>query len=242
MAIVQIPAVALSARVENFFDRAAVRQALTKMEYAALTKGSMRIKDYAKRSIKKMGMAKPKLKIMRDNPGITLREDESQPRLNKRQKMVIQQRAYEIKTRPGSKPGTPPHTHVPYGHMLGFRRNLWNFFDHATRSAVVGPSHKGKRLPYLHEFGGSQLLTTWEFVPQYPRSAKRIIWKLPVGVSPRNEAKWIHGGRSPKRELYPPRPFMQPALAQAIRKGDLARGFLSQFRASVGQKAGLGNL
>lgn len=230
----------MSASVDNFFDRAAVRQALTKMEYAALTKGSLRIKDYAKRSIRKMGMAKPKLKIMRDNPKITLREAAMQPRLNKRQKKVIEQRAYEVKTRPPSKPGEPPHTHVPYGHMLGFRRNLWNFFDKTTRSAVVGPSHKGKRLPYLHEFGGSQALTTWEYVPQFPRAYRRITWKLPVGVAPRNEEKWIHGGRSPKRETYPPRPFMRPALRKAIQRGDLAKGFLGQFKAAIQPRRGLG--
>jgi hypothetical protein len=188
-------------------------------------------------------MAKPKLKIMRADPNMTLRDAARVPGLRKNTRDAIIQRVREIKTRPPSAPGTPPHTHVPYGHMLGFRRNLWNFYDPVTHSAVVGPSQKGKMLPYLHEFGGSQMLERWDYVPQFPRAYNNpIVWRLPVGQQPRNTAKWAHSGRSPKRFTYPARPFMQPALRKAISRGDLAKPFFGQFKAAIGPRAGLGNI
>lgn len=228
---IRIPGVAFRATVNNFFDRESVKQALSKMQYDALTKGSMRIKDHARKSIKKMGMAKPKLKVMRDNPGLDLRQLYALPGLRKHTKRAIMDRVREIKTRPPSAPGTPPHTHVPYGHMLGFRRNLWNFYDPLNGSAVVGPSQKGKMLPYLHEFGGTQRLNTYAWIPQYQQKTppKPIIWKLGEGQRPRNSSKWLGPVGSPQTAVYPPRPFMYPAMMKAIRSGELARLFKGKF-------------
>jgi len=237
----RIPGVAMRASVKNFFDRDAVKNALSEMEHRALSKGSMRIKDYAKRSIRKMGMAKPKLKIMRQNPNMNLRQAAAVPGLATRTRRAIETRAREIKTRPPSSPGTPPHTHVPYGHMLGFRRNLWNFYDPISHSAVVGPSQKGRMLPYLHEFGGTQMLATWQYVPQYPRKYNPIFWRLSVGQKPRNTGKWVDAGHT-SRATYPARPFMQPAMRRAIARGDLAKPFGGQFKAAIGPRAGFGNL
>lgn len=228
----RIPGVAMRASVSLFFDRAAVKNALSDMEYKALTKASMRIKDYAKRSIQKQGMAKPMLKVMRDNPGMSLKDVARIAGLRPHTKKAIAERVFEIKTRPPSPPGTPPHTHVPYGHMLGFRRNLWNFYDPMSHSAVVGPSRKGKMLPYLHEFGGTQMLNTWVHVPKWPGPAKAILWKASVGQKPKNANRWAGPVGSPQAVRYPARPYMYPAMLKAIRSGDLARAFGGKFTAS----------
>lgn len=229
---IKIPGVAMRASINNFFDRASVQSALSDMEYKALTKSSMRVKDYARKSIKKMGMAKPILKVMKDNPGATLRDLEKLPGLKAHTRKAIQRRVFEIKTRPPSPPGTPPHTHVPYGHMLGFRRNLWNFYDQMTHSAVVGPSKKGRMLPYLHEFGGTQMLNTWAYIPQYPRKYNPIVMRMSAGQRPKNQSKWAGPVGSPRSATYPERPYMYPALQKAITAGDLARAFQGKFSAS----------
>jgi hypothetical protein len=232
---IKIPGVALRINVNMFFDRSGVINALTDMEKRALTKGSMRIKDRAKRSIKKQGMAKPALKIMKDNPGLGLNDLLRLSTLKPATRRAIQQRIREIKTKPPSAPGTPPHTHVPYGHMLGFRRNLWNVYDLQTHSAVVGPSQKGRMLPYLHEFGGSVTLKTWVFKPQIPTKSgvmrSPIIWKLPAGHAPGDQSKWQTASGS-QTVKYPARPFMYPALLAAISSGDLAKAFGGAFSAS----------
>jgi len=226
----QIPSVSLRVSTSMFFDRAAVKSALSAMEYKALSRGSLRIKDYARRSIRKMGSARPKLKIMKDNPGVGLRELANRPGTNNRTRRSIQTRVMEIQTRPPSPPGTPPHTHVPYSHMLGFRRNLWNYFDAQTRSAVVGPSKKGKMLPYLHEFGGTQTLSVWVFRNRYPGG--QVITRTGApGSRPVNGAMWQ--ATSQRRVVrYPERPYMHPALMRAVTNGDLAKAFGGQFSAS----------
>lgn len=228
----RIPGVAMRASVSMFFDRQAVKNALSGMEYQALTKSSMRIKDHAKRSIKKMGMAKPPLKVMRNNPGMSLHDVARLAGLRKHTKKAIADRVFEIKTRPPSAPGSPPNTHVPYGHMLGFRRNLWNFYDSTSHSAVVGPSKKGKMLPFLHEFGGTQMLATWVHIPKWQRASKAILWKTSVGSSPKNKDRWAGPIGSPRPFVYPPRPYMYPAMLKAIRSGELARAFQGKFTAS----------
>jgi hypothetical protein len=228
---IRIPGVAMQAKISNFFDRSSVLGALNDMEKRCFIKGSLKIKDKARKSIKKMGMAKPKLKVAVANPGLSLRELYRLPGLRPHTKKAILERVREIKTRPASLPGHPPHTHVPYGHMLGFRRNLWNFYDPMNHSAVVGPSRKGKQLPYLHEFGGSQVLQTWAYVPQYQGNYSPIIWRLGQGQTPRNTGKWAMVG-GPRSAVYPERPFMYPAMQWAVSSGTLAKIFQGQFRVS----------
>lgn len=228
----KIPGVGLRVNTEMFFDRAAIKASLSQMDYAALTKASLRVKDYAKRSIKKKGLAKPPTKLMKANPGVSLRLLAAMPNISPKQRASLVKRIQEIKTKPPSPPGTPPHTHVPYGHMLGFRRNLWNFYDARTTSAVVGPSRKGKQLPYLHEFGGTQMLEAWAWKPKYPlRNGKMYVKWLGVGDKPRDPSKWI-AFRAKKMARYPARPFMHPALKKAIKNGDIAKAFQGAFRAS----------
>lgn len=239
----RITRVAFAAKVENFFDREKVIKALDKMNYRALMKGSARVKDYARKSIRKMGLAKPRLKVMKRLPNVPLAVlinpkkrknfEYFNYEVSDRDRKAAMQRAREIATRPASKPGTPPHTHVPFGHMLGFRRNLWNYFDPSTKSAVAGPSHKGRRLPYLHEFGGTVRLNYWLFEQQVPNRRgmmmRPIFWNLPEGQEPRDKTKWSKVSRF-DTAVYPARPFMAPAMRKAIAKGDIKKAFMGQFR------------
>lgn len=222
-----IPGVSMRFSTSMFFDRDAVKSALSTMEYKALTKGSMRIKDYARRSIRKQGLARPRLQIMKDNPGVSLTALRDRTGTSPRTRRSLDQRIMQIQTRPPSPPGEPPHTHVPFAHMLGFRRNLYNFFDAQTRSAVVGPSKKGKMLPYLHEFGGTQTVSVWVHRNRYPGGP--IITRTgAVGSRPINTTMWQ--ATSQRRTVrYPERPFMHPAMLRAIANGDLAKAFGGQF-------------
>lgn len=252
-----VPSVALRFSVNNFFDRQAVRDALTDMDRRALMKAGSRVRDRAKEGIKKRGLARPRLRIMRENEGAPLRSLLKLPGVPASVSGSIKRRIIEIKTKPPSKPGTPPHTHVPTGHMLGFRRNLYFSYDSSTRSVVVGPSRKGKMLPYLHEFGGSQDLQAWEWRNKYPlkwNDRQRLIaatlhpsqWRqaagdmappayllwLSPGDAPRNASKWGPTGIK-SRTRYPARPFMLPGLRKAISRGDLQRAFQGAFRAAA---------
>lgn len=229
---IRVPSLGLRAHTSMFFDRAAIKAALSQMDYDALTKASMRVKDYAKRSIKPKGLAWPPLNVMKDNPGVALRVLAALPNIHPKQRAALLKRIVEIKTKPASPAGTPPFTHVPYGHMLGFKRNLWNFYDAQTASAVVGPSRKGKMLPYLHEFGGTQMLEAWLWKPKYRlREGKAYVKYLGVGDRPRDPSKWI-AVRAKKQARYPARPFMHPAMMKAIAKGDIAKAFQGKFRAA----------
>jgi hypothetical protein len=66
----------------------------------------------SRRSIKKMGMTKPQLKVMRANPGVSLRQLMSRSDINDRTKRKIAQRLYEIKFKPASIAPHQPHTHA----------------------------------------------------------------------------------------------------------------------------------
>jgi hypothetical protein len=233
-----VPSVAMRVSVRQFFDRAAVKEALGAMNLKAFSIASLKVKNIAKESIKKKGLAKPILKVMRDNPGSTLSSLLADPSTSKKNRRAVMERIREIKAKEPSPPGTPPHTHVPYGHMLGFRRNLWNFYDSSSHSAVVGPSKKGRQLPYLHEFGGTITMRLWAWIPQkYTKSGKMrspIIMRLPIGTSPRNTGKWRPLSVT-ERSDYPERPFMRPAMMKAIANGSIAKAFGGKFVAKSGR-------
>jgi hypothetical protein len=163
--VANTPSIQVKANVEMFFDRAAVQAALEEMDHKALWKASSLIRDRARRIIKKKGLARIPLKAQRKFPGAGVTALV--------QMGVIGQRAgntiiREVQRPPASPPGSPPFTHTPHeGHFasyIGFRRNLWNFYEQSTHSAVVGPSKKGRPIPYLHEFGGHARMMTWAFV------------------------------------------------------------------------------
>lgn len=213
-----------------FFDRAEVKNALDNMEYRALTKSSLLVRRNAQKSIRKMGMAKPLLREMKANPGMDLGSILRLPGITERRKKVVIDRIREIQVKPPSQPGTPPHTHVPNGHMLGFRRNLYNAYDSGTHSAVVGPSKKGNRwtIPRLHEFGGVVQLRQWVLQPKYPRYGKPITTWLQAGDT--LKGNWVPTNAR-RAVAYPERPYMRPALEKS--KPSFPKFFAGAFSAGV---------
>jgi hypothetical protein len=236
----QVPSIGMKASVDNFFDRKAVRDAMDAMDLRALSKASMVVKDRAKRIIKKRGLARLPLKVQEKFPGAGITSLVQMgaigPRLGK---TIIRQ----VQRPPASSPGSPPFTHTPYaGHFasfLGFRRNLWNFYDPQTHSAVVGPSKKGRMIPYLHEFGGVIRMRTWVFIPQIKtkRGGMRspITMQLPAGQLPSNPSHWRPMSMQ-KVASYPARPFMAPAMQHCVQNGSIARAFKSTFRFTAGSR------
>lgn len=222
-----VPGLHIRVRVDQFFDKPGTISALTKMERVAYSRASLKVKDYARKSIHKRGLAKPRLAIQRAYPGMRLSDIARQPGVGARQRQRIIERVQEIKMRPPSPAGTPPHTHVPYGHMLGFRRNLYNAYDTGMKAAVIGPSKKGDKwgLPHLHEFGGTQTLSLWTLKHKWPLTKKGpIVMWIGQGQRPKQPQNWIALPQS-RPAPYPRRPFMRPALERAVRDGSIARAF-----------------
>lgn len=241
-----VPPIGLRVSTSAFFDREAVKSAMSAMDLRALSKASMVVKDRARRIIKKRGMARLPVALMQKYPGAGITTLMQMGVLGKTwvaSGREGQRIIREVKFPPASPPGTPPYTHTPYtGHQasfLGFRRNLWNFYDRATHTGVAGPSRKGRMLPYLHEFGGSVQLKTWVYVPQIQtkRGGMRspITMKLAAGQLPKDQSRWVPArGFEHKTTIYPARPFMKPAMLFCIANGSIARAFKGQFRTSRG--------
>jgi hypothetical protein len=235
-----IPSVHLRASTEAFFDRGAVQAAMSAMDLKALSKASMAVKDRAKRIIKKRGLARIPFKLQEKYPGAGPTALHQMGVLSKRTRDTI---IRELKPPPASPPGTPPFTHTPYsGHQasyLGFRRNLWNYYDSQTHSAVAGPSKKGRMLPFLHEFGGVMRLRSWVFIPQIKTKSggmrRPIVMKLPTGQRPTNQTHWRPLSQQTVT-VYPARPFMKPAMEFCVANGSIARAFKESFRATAGTK------
>jgi hypothetical protein len=225
-----IPKIPTTISVNMFFDRKSVQDALTAMERRALMKASSLVKTTAVKSIRKVGAAKPRLKLMRDNPSLTLRHIAGMTGLRKSTKRAVLQRIREIQFPPASPPGTPPHTHVPHSHMLGFRRNLYWGYDKMTRSAVVGPSKKGNdwTIPMLHEFGGQKTLAAYVWKPRYPRYIKPIVRWFSANETPGEN--WVPAGQR-QTFKYPARPYMKPALDKSMPR--LAKMFEGAFSAGL---------
>lgn len=233
----RVPSIPTTISVDMFFDRTDVKNALSAMEYRSLTKASLLVRRTAQRSIRKMGLARPKLVEQTANPRMNLSQILSRT-TNKRRQAIIIERIRQIKTRPPSAPGTPPHTHVPgkskqsKGHAFGLRNIIWNGYDKSTHSAVAGPPRKGPEwtIPKLHEFGGAKTLRQWVFVPKYPRYTKPIVkW---VGVRENPGDGWVATGVVETKK-YPARPYMAPALTKS--RPRLAKMFEGQFSAGVGR-------
>lgn len=228
-----VPSVYFRANTKMFFDKKAVIDAMDKMIWKSLSIASLKVKTRAVKSIRKMGRAKPPLRVQRENPGLNLRgmARAANGTFDRRTHNSLRRRLMEVQTKPPSAPGTPPHTHVPNAHMLGFRRNLYNFFDARTKSAVVGPMPRGRPLPYLHEFGGRLRLET--FVWQNRWSGNQMYYRRIVPGSEAPGSRWQPTG-TVSTVRYPARPFMKPALKAAIAAGELNRPFGGRFGVSYG--------
>lgn len=212
-----------------FFDRPAVQNALNKATHRGLYKSGSVVMQIARRSIKKMGMAKPKLAVMRQHPDLTLRQLHNMKGVTKRTQQKIQERIFEIKYRPPSQAGTPPHTH------LGTLRNSIVFaYDPSSQSVVVGGFMDGiPRIVSLHEFGGMQTMQAWSWVPDNNgRNYRGLIGWWPLGRRPRLRAnRWQEMGAQWRETFdYPARPYMRPAMFEAIRRNDIVRQFADRMR------------
>lgn len=220
-----IPGIPVRVSVDWFFDRSATRNALRDAEYWALYRAGSIVMQLARRSIRRMGLARPQLRVMRENPGIRLRDILRDPNVSNRTRNLVRERIFEIRFRPPSAPGTPPHTHTGI-----FRRGINYGYDRSTSSVVIGQTLAGGDwLAALHEFGGYQRMQAWAFIPRWPGRYSGILSWQREGRTPRNPARWaVTGFRSTFR--YPERPYMLPALERAIATGRIPEQFRNRFR------------
>ncbi|MBU6221755.1 MAG: hypothetical protein KGR24_03310 [Planctomycetes bacterium] len=216
---------------EGFLDRAAVKAVLDEKTRRSLIKCGLIIMQNARRSIKKMGMAKPKLKEQTTYEGASLQDllTFGDNMVSKRAKNRIRDRLFEIRFRPPSRPGTPPHTH------LNTLRNSITFeYDQKTESVVVGGFMDGiERVVSLHEFGGMQSMSAWAWIPEPGRSYRRgIIGYWAIGRKPRlNPGRWEEMGPQWRKTFnYPARPYMKPAMLKAIKEKEIVRQFKDRIR------------
>lgn len=209
-----------------FFDRASVQAALDKAIYRGLYSAGSVLMQISRRSIKKMGMAKPQLKIMRAYPDATIKQLMARSDVNARTKRKLAERLFEIRFKPPSPPGTPPHTHAGT-----LRRSITYQYDPTTESVVVGAFMDGA--PYiaaLHEHGGTQQMAAWAWIPKYERGYKGILSWYRVGKGPRNKTNWQLTQSFRATFDYPQRAFMFPAMIEGIRRGRIAKEFEGRFR------------
>jgi len=193
--------------------------------YWALYRAGSVVMQIARRSIRRMGLARPRLQIMQENPGVPLRTLIADPATPRRTRNRLRQRLNEIGARPPSAPGTPPHTHTGI-----FRRGITYAYDQSTESVVIGQTLEGGNwLAALHEFGGYQRMQGWAWIPRYPRYTRGIILWQREGRSPRNTSRWAPTGLR-QTMLYPERPYMLPAMERAVASGRIAQEFAGRFR------------
>ena len=211
--------------VDFFFDRGSVQKALDRAIYWGLYRAGSVVMQISRRRIKKMGMAKPQLKLMRANPNSTLRQLISRNDINPRTKRKLERRLYEIKFKPASVAPDSPHTHAGT-----LRRSITYQYDPSTESVVVGSFMDGAAyIASLHEHGGTQQMQAWAWIPRYDRGYKGIISWYRVGKGPKNKNNWqITNFR--KTFPYPQRAFMFPAMLDGIRRGRIAKEFEGRFR------------
>lgn len=221
-----VPSIPTRINVDFFFDRATVRNAISRTKHQALYRAGSVVMQMARRSIAKKGMAKPQLKVMQENPGVPLRQLLKNDQIPNRTRSRIRERLVEIQEKRASDPGSPPFTHTGI-----FRRGITYQFDPSTESVVVGQTLPGGAwLASLHEFGGSQQMTGWAYSPRFPRSYKSgIIGWWRVGRSPRNKSRWVQTSFRESKP-YPARPYMQPAMLRAAQSGRIAKEFANRFK------------
>lgn len=224
---VRIPA---GINYDYFFDRARVINAMDKAKRAALYKAGSVVMQIARRSIKRMGMAKPRLKVMTENPDASIRDliGMSESSGNKRQANQLRRRLMEIRAKVASQPGTPPHTHMG---NLRDKPGIVYAWDPGSESVVVGQGVPSAAwLASLHEFGGSEDMVGWAWIPRWKGSYRTgIIGWWRVGRGPRKTNRWEQT-RFRERKPYPARPYIRPAFAKAIASGRIPAEFRNRFR------------
>lgn len=204
---------------KHFFDRPAVVNAVGKMKVKALKKSGLAVMQATRRRIKKQGMAKPQLRVQKENPGITLAQLVRMPSIRERDRKSALRRIKEIKDPKHSNPGESPYTHTGM-----FRDHILFSWDSSSESVVIGQAMpKGAWLANLHEFGGSQQMQGYAWVPRYPNYRSPII-KFRRAGSKVNTSRWLPTSMRETRQ-YPPRPYMNPALMEKVGDGTIINSF-----------------
>mgnify|MGYP003341836428 CR=1 FL=1 len=225
----RIPSIPSRINVKYFFDRPRVKDAMDRAKYWSLYKAGSVVMQTARRSIKKKGLARPKLQIMKDNPGVALSQLARMPGIRPSTRRQLRQRIWEIKNKPPSPPGTPPHTHTGV-----FRRDIVYAYDPVAESVVVGQFMQGGAwLAALHEYGGTQRMQAYAFIPKYEGRYTGIIGWWRVGKKPRLPGRW-HPLNMFENHSYPARPYMRPSITNAAAKSEVVAKFAGQFRAGGG--------
>lgn len=227
-----LPGIPMRINFDYFLDREDVIARIGKAKAKRLRAVGYKVMQIARRSIKKQGFAQPKLKVMTNNPGVSLAQLMRRPDVKGKTRERLGERIFQIKFRPASLPGTPPHTHT--GVM---RRDIVFAYDPTSESVVVGSFMRGGAwLASLHEFGGSIQMQAWAFVPPFNRSMNFGIlnWRR-VGSVPRRRERW-EPTKFRQTFSYPARPYMRTAINKAISTNAIPAQFRNMFRAG-----GLGN-
>lgn len=226
----KMPGIPSGINYKYFFDRQLVKSTLTKTTHKALYRAGSVVMQIARRSIKRQGMAKPKLRVMQENPDQSLRDliGMSEASGNKRQENALRRRLLEIRAKAPSAPGTPPHTHRG---NLRDKPGIVYAFDPITQSVVVGQGSPSIAwLAGLHEFGGREQMQGWAWIPRWPRSYRNgIIGYWRVGREPKRGDRWVRT-RFMQTFPYPERPYMRPAMRKAIDSGRIAKEFANRFK------------
>jgi hypothetical protein len=229
----RIPGLRMHVELSMFFDRGEVMAAVSAGKRKALVKAALKVRTYAKKSIQKKGNAKRPLRMQvkiaelfnLTRPYSISELYKRREALTRRELAVVTSRFMEAagKRQSGSPPGTPPYTHVPSSHQLGFRTNIYFGYDAARGSVVVGPRALGNDplIGALHEHGGTRELVLYALMAK-GRPVPVYEW-FSTYAKPRPRM-WKSAGVT-KLAKFPPRPFMRPALEKAVAAGDLAKAF-----------------
>lgn len=253
-----IPPILPAGRFRFTYYASDVNAAAGRLKFAGLKKAGFAVMNLARRSIKRMGAAKPRLAVAKRNPGLTLRAISRLPgvssstagtqrdsrgrflpgsgkraavagEISERDRAKVLERIREIKARDPSAPGTPPHTHTGL-----LRRNIFFDLDRTTESVVVGSYVPAARwLPVLHEFSGIQKMAAWIYVPRFAGRYSPILAYHRTGKSPKNRDRW-QATAATKAMPYPARPYMGAAMRTGIRGGRIAAEFRNRFRVGGG--------
>lgn len=225
----RVPGLTLTISYETFLDREDVIARLGKLKARALSRVGLTIKHMAQKSIIKRGLAKPKLKVQRENPGISMQQLVRRGGIPGGQRRRLLERIKEIQDRQGSPPGTPPYT------WTGMMRRAIQFgYDFNTESVVIGTSIANMAwLASLHEFGGWQTMRAWAYVPPFAsRMPFAVIQWHRAGRGPTNSRSRARWEPTNMREAwpYPKRPYMTTALRRAINTKRIPEEFRNRFR------------
>ena len=226
-----MPGIPAGISTDYFFDRAAVRNALKPAVHKALVRGGLAVMQIARRSITRQGMARPELKVMSENKNVSLANlvTMSDAAGNKRQANKLRERIRQIRAKDASPAGSPPNTHRG---NLRDRPGIVCAWDSTSESVVIGPmrvDNQMTRIAYLHEFGGSQRMRAWMWVPKYRGSYTPIVRQMPVGKRPARSDRWAVTD-TVGTFVYPRRPYMWPAIDRAISSGRIAKEFANRFK------------